>query len=44
MDYNGQTIYCPCCGKEIIVEFDTARCGSCGWFCADGELDDIMEV
>lgn len=41
-DYNGHTIYCPNCGEEIIIEFNTARCGECGWMCADAELDEIM--
>ena len=39
---NGMTIYCPDCGKEIIIEFDTARCEECGWFAADTELDKII--
>ena len=41
-DYNGQKINCPDCGKEILIEYDTARCNECGWMCADAELDEIM--
>lgn len=41
--YDGQIIHCPCCGEEIIIEFSTARCKECGWFCGETELDDIME-
>ena len=36
-------ITCPDCGKEIIVEFDTARCLNCGWFAADAELEEILD-
>lgn len=43
LDYNGMEIYCPDCGTEITVEFNTARCDECGWMCADAELDDLME-
>lgn len=42
-NYNGQTVYCPDCGTEITIEFDTARCEECGWMCADAELDELME-
>ena len=42
LDYNGMVINCPDCGEEITIEFDEARCEACGWFCGDGELDDIM--
>lgn len=42
-DYNGQVIFCPDCGAEITIEFDTARCEECDWMCADAELDDLME-
>lgn len=41
--YNGEKIYCPYCGEEIVIEFDEARCDECGWFCGDGELDELME-
>ena len=40
--YNGLEISCPCCGTKITIVYDTARCEACGWMCADGELDDIM--
>lgn len=42
LDYNGMEIYCPDCGKEITVKFNTARCDECGWMCADAELDDLI--
>lgn len=42
--YDGETINCPDCGEEITIEFDTARCESCGWSASDSELDEIMEV
>ena len=41
-DYDGRVINCPDCGEEIIIEFGEARCEACGWFCGDGELDEIM--
>lgn len=41
--YNGEKIFCPCCGELIIIEFDTARCNECDWMCADAELDELME-
>lgn len=40
--YDGQIIFCPYCGEEIAIEFDTARCKECGWMAADAELDEIM--
>lgn len=40
--YDGITINCPECGKEITIEFNTARCDKCDWFAADAELDEIM--
>lgn len=43
-NYNGRKIYCPDCGEEIMIEFDTARCENCGWVAADAELDEIMEA
>lgn len=30
------------CGEEITIEYDTARCDSCGWMAADSELNEIM--
>ena len=41
--YDGMTIICPDCGEEVIIEYGTARCESCGWMAADAELDEIME-
>lgn len=41
--YDGEKIYCPYCGEEIVIEFDTARCDECGWMCGDGELSELME-
>lgn len=43
-DYDGKEILCPDCGSKIVIEFGDARCDVCGWFCGDGELDDLMEV
>ena len=43
-NYDGIKIRCPYCGEEITIEFNTARCPECDWFCADAELDEIMEV
>lgn len=40
--YDGQKINCPDCGEEITIEYDTARCDSCGWMAADSELNEIM--
>ena len=42
LDYDGMEIYCPYCGKEIVVEFNTARCEECGWSAFDAELDDLI--
>ena len=42
MDYNGMIIYCPYCGEEITIEFNTARCEECGWSAIDADLDEIM--
>jgi Zn finger protein HypA/HybF involved in hydrogenase expression len=42
LDYNGMEICCPYCGKEIVVEFNTARCEECGWYAMDADLDEIM--
>ena len=41
--YDGLTISCPDCGEEVAIDFGEARCEACGWFCGDGELDDLME-
>lgn len=41
--YDGTIINCPVCGKEITVEFNTARCDKCDWFAADAELHEIMK-
>lgn len=41
--YDGLTISCPDCGQEVTIDFGEARCEACGWFCGDGELDDLME-
>jgi hypothetical protein len=41
--YDGMIINCPECGKEIEIEFNTARCEKCDWFAADAELDEIMK-
>lgn len=42
LDYDGTVIHCPDCGEKVAIEFGEARCEACGWFCGDGELDDIM--
>ena len=42
--YDGMTIICPDCGEDILIEYNTARCETCGWMAADSELDDIMEA
>lgn len=41
-DYDGQIICCPECGKEITIEYDSARCDDCGWSCSDAELEEIL--
>ena len=41
--YDGQVIFCPNCGAEITIEYNTARCDECDWMAADSELEEIME-
>lgn len=42
LNYDGKSIPCPDCGKEIVIEYDRAECSDCGWSASDAELDEIM--